>query len=239
MKNMVNCTSFLMLFMLVSTFNLNAQIVSEWNKKNASIWFEKREWIPVSKPNEPVVKYDGFGRTIETASPDINVLPEFHVQLKKLKPHASIDKVEFAKQYHAHKLWWDEAFSFLQETNLVNIKPGKYLINGDNVYATVTEGPSKLDDTTKWESHVNYHDIHYVIDGTEKIGVAPVSSASVINNYDATRDIIFYTTKGKYYTADPGNYFIFFPQDAHRPNLRIEGHEMVKKIVVKIRRENL
>ncbi len=35
------------------------------------------------------------------------------------------------------------AFSFLQTTDLVNIKPGKHLIDGDNVYAIVTEGPTR------------------------------------------------------------------------------------------------
>lgn len=126
----------------------------------------------------------------------------------------------------------------IQTTDLANIKTGKHLIDGNNVYAIVTEGPARKEDTTKWESHRHYIDIHYVIKGQEKIGVTPVTSAKVVNAYDKAKDIIFYTAKGNYYKADAGNFFIFFPQDAHRPNLQVNGNETVKKIVVKISRVN-
>ena len=87
-----------------------------------------------------------------------------------------------------------------------------------------------------WESHQNYIDIHYVINGKEKIGVAPLSSATVIKKYNSAKDLTFYKAKGKYYVADPGLFFIFFPEDAHRPNLATEGSLAVKKLVIKIRK---
>ena len=164
------------------------------------------------------------------------MLLKLPIRLQQLKPHKSINKEEFAKQYHTNKLWWVKAFAFLEENDLDRLKPGKYAIDGENVFATITEGPPKRFDTSKWESHHNYQDIHYVIKGKEKIGVAPVSLATVTNEYDKARDLVFYTAEGRYYTADPDIFFIFFPQDAHRPNLEMEDYDMVKKIVIKIRR---
>lgn len=164
---------------------------------------------------------------------------EWLTGLKQLKPNSSINQTEFAKQYHANKIWWDEAFAFLREHDLDSLKTGKYLIDGNNVFATVSEGPPRRSDTSKFESHRNYQDIQYVIKGKSKIEVAPVSSATVITAYNEPKDITFYTAKGRYYIADSSSFFIFFPQDAHRPNLKMEGYDVVKRIVIKVRRRKL
>lgn len=236
MKNRFCYTFFLTLLFVIVKLNSIAQNNSEWNKKNAAEWFEKHEWLSGQKGGESAVKYDQFGRIIDSPSPDTHNAKTTYLDLQQLKPHESINKVDFAKQYHANKLWWSEAFAFLKETDLANLKPGKYAIDGDNVFATVTDGPPKREDTTNWESHKNYLDIHYVIKGQEKIGVAPVASAKIIKEYNEARDIIFYTSKGNYYAAHPGNFFIFFPQDAHRPGLPLKVvQDNIKKIVLKIR----
>lgn len=153
----------------------------------------------------------------------------------QLTPHSSIDKKEFEKQYHANKKWWDEAFEYMRVTDLKNIKPGTYKIDGDNVYAMVTEGPGKEFEQGKWESHRHYNDIQYIIKGEEKIGVAPFSSLTVTEPYDNAKDIAFYTGKGKYYIAKPNTFFIFFPQYAHRPGIKVNTNEPIKKIVIKVK----
>lgn len=154
----------------------------------------------------------------------------------KLTPHKSVNKEEFSKQYHLRKAWWDKAFAYLKETDLASLKPGKYPIDGDNVFATVTEGPTKEMDQTKWEAHKNYQDIHYVIKGKEKMGIAPISSATVIQEYDAAKDIGFYNAKGEFYESSPGSFFIAFPSDAHRPGIKTDSSGEIKKIVIKIRK---
>jgi hypothetical protein len=52
-----------------------------------------------------------------------------------LVPSASIDQQELKKQYEAKSEWWKSAFNYLKETNLADLKPGKYVIDGDNVFA--------------------------------------------------------------------------------------------------------
>lgn len=154
---------------------------------------------------------------------------------KALTPHSSIDKVEFARQYEANRSWWDKAFAYLKETDLSSLKAGRYPIDGDNVYAMVTDGPPKEFDSSKYESHKNYLDIHYVISGKEKIGATPVSSATITQSYMPDRDLMFYSGGGKYYEADPSVFFIFFPKTAHRPGIKVDGYNVVKKLVIKIR----
>src|SRR6187551_441464 len=54
-----------------------------------------------------------------------------------------IDKVQFATQYTANKALWDKAFAWLKNTNLQTVANGRVAIDGDNVYAIISEAPSK------------------------------------------------------------------------------------------------
>jgi biofilm protein TabA len=146
-----------------------------------------------------------------------------------------IDKVQFAKQYSANKALWDKAFTYLKETNLQTVAPGRVAIDGDNVYAIISEAPSKDYDKTAFESHQNYIDLQYVISGEENMGKAPLASVKIDKPYNERNDISYYTGEGKIYTVPQNNFLIFFPSDAHRPSITPGGNKVVKKVVVKIR----
>ncbi len=156
----------------------------------------------------------------------------------KLHVYDSVNALEFAKQYHANKSYWDKALAYLKNNNLDTLSPGKYPIDGDNVFASVTINKPKVFEATKWEAHRKYIDIQYVIRGKEKMGVAPLSKTSVVEPYNETKDVGFYNVTdadSRFYIAVPGTYLIFFPQETHRPNIKIEGCDEDKKIVIKVR----
>jgi len=153
----------------------------------------------------------------------------------KLDVHSSTNKVVFAEQYHKNQAAWDKAFAFLRDSDLTKMKPGKYPIDGTNVFAIVTEAPSKEFENSAWESHRNYIDLQHVIKGQETIGVAPVSKATVTKPYNEASDNANYNVEGQYYIATPDIFFLFFPGDAHRPNIKVAGYDVVKKIVIKIK----
>ena len=152
-----------------------------------------------------------------------------------LTPHKSINQTEFARQYQLNKVYWDKAFSFLKEHDLQTIPKGRYPIDGDNVYASVTDDSTKNFDRTNWESHRKYIDLQCIISGDEKMGVYPVAKATVTKEYDDKKDVANYSAEGKFYVGTPGTFFIFFPTDAHRPNITPGGNKPVKKIVIKVR----
>jgi YhcH/YjgK/YiaL family protein len=151
-----------------------------------------------------------------------------------LKPQSSINKTEFARQYQANKVYWDKAFNFLKEQDLNAIAVGKYPIDGTNVYASVTADPSKDFDKTQWESHRKYIDLQVVIQGDEKMGQANPGSLTITKPYDETKDVANYSGEGKIYSVPSGTFMIFFPSDAHRPNITPGGNKVVKKIVIKV-----
>lgn len=145
---------------------------------------------------------------------------------------------EFDNHYSINKDTWDKAFDWLKTTDLNQIASGKYEIDGVMAFASVAEYDSKNRDDIKFEAHKKYIDIQYVVKGREMIGVAPLSGARIIEEYNEDKDIAFYEipeTECKYYIAEPGKYFIFFPGDAHRPGILLNESTMVKKVVVKIR----
>jgi biofilm protein TabA len=153
----------------------------------------------------------------------------------KLKANEATDKLEFAIQYHKNKALWDKAFAFLRETNLDTISKGKHVIDGDNLFASVTEGPTKAFENTKWESHKKYIDLQYIIKGKEKMGVISISKATLTGSDEAKDNYSYDADGGQFYVAEPGTFLLFFPQDVHRPSIKVEGYDTVRKIVLKIR----
>lgn len=152
----------------------------------------------------------------------------------ELVPHQSTDVAEFARQYAANKQQWDQAFAYLKNTNLNELAVGKHTLEGSDLYIAVSESENKELADARWESHRKAIDIQYVIDGAEQMGVTPISNAQVTIPYDEAKDVMFYEAEGPLYLAKPGTFFLFFPNDAHRPMVKAEGVWGSKKIVIKL-----
>ena len=152
-------------------------------------------------------------------------------------PDASINKKELAILYFKNKERWAKAFKFLKSNDLTKLELKRYDIEGDNLFATVSEYQSKNEESAKFEAHRKYIDIQYVISGKEIMNLAPISTLKeVLTPYDAVKDIEFITvSKVVNYKASPSNFFIFFPDDAHRPGLKDGSNSPVRKIVIKVK----
>src|SRR5437773_8577512 len=72
----------------------------------------------------------------QTSSKEINKWFNSRVWMNglKRKPAGTINKVELAKQYNANKARWQKAFAYLKETDLKALKPGRYPLDGDDIY---------------------------------------------------------------------------------------------------------
>jgi biofilm protein TabA len=154
----------------------------------------------------------------------------------ELQSDTSLDRKEFAIQYYKNKVWWDKAFNFLKHEDLSALKVGTIELDSQNVFVKVTEYNTKDPETTPFEVHKAYADIHYVISGTEDIGRAVYSSAVLKTPFDAGKDVAFYEApENQSLVAKPGIFFIIFPNELHRPGIKIGEITWVKKIVVKVR----
>ena len=152
-----------------------------------------------------------------------------------VKSDNSIDLKRFAEHYALHPERWNDAFRFLSEQNLKELPLGRIDIS-DDVYAAVSEYTTKDSEDALFESHKKYIDLQYIISGQEYIGLTNDHNIPVSSPYNAEKDIAFYNySGGKMLKATPVSYFIFFPEDYHRPCIKIDEKSIVKKIVIKIR----
>jgi len=154
----------------------------------------------------------------------------------ELQPDPSVNKKEFAIRYHQQKERWDKAFEFLKNEDLKGIEVGTHEIDGKDVYVIVSQYNSKNHEDAKFESHRKYNDIHYVVSGTEYIGVQDLSASKVMTPYNEVRDIAFYhPEKSVQLLGAPGNFIFCFPNNVHSPGMKVVDSVPVKKVVIKVK----
>ena len=144
------------------------------------------------------------------------------------------DTLKNAKIYSLISENLKKGFVWLQENELNKLPDGKYLIDGDNVYASIQTYDTKED--AKYESHRKYIDIQYMISGSEKIGVTDLTNCKTCIEYDPDRDLEFYDINcdEEYFELKEGQFMVFFPNDAHKPSISLKTKSTVKKVVVKV-----
>ncbi|MEW6236334.1 MAG: YhcH/YjgK/YiaL family protein [Candidatus Omnitrophota bacterium] len=129
------------------------------------------------------------------------------------------------------------AFEFL-----LDLKPDaeekKFEIIGEDVFARIMSYETLPPEKTGLETHRIYADIQLLLAGTERIEWHPKALLEVKTPYNPEKDIEFHHC-GKPAPAhtdlSPGLFVLYLPQDAHRPQLAINGPERVKKVVIKIK----
>ncbi|MEN6296343.1 MAG: YhcH/YjgK/YiaL family protein [Rectinema sp.] len=131
----------------------------------------------------------------------------------------------------------DVAFDWLNEGAWRQLSAGKYPIQDDDVFALVQEYVTKEQSACRFESHRKYIDIQMLISGEEIIEALSLDSLKVVEPYKS--DIEFFALpedkKAHALSMSPGQIAIFFPEDAHRPCMKVgDSAESVKKIVVKV-----
>ena len=119
--------------------------------------------------------------------------------------------------------------------NLNEIEPGKYLIDGDKLFAIVQEYDTLDPAMEKMESHRKYIDVQYMIQGEELVGHALLAGQEVCKEYNDAEDFMLYTAYPDFFTRmSAGTFVIFFPSDLHMPCIKTEDVGRVKKVVVKV-----
>ena len=153
-----------------------------------------------------------------------------------IAPDESIDLQLFKKHHDSDPQTWKAAHDFLNRKDLTELSVGRYELTDNGMYATVSVYDTKDPEEALYEAHRKFIDIQYVAEGVEHIEILPLSKIDEKAEYDEEKDIIFFTTKiaGDKRLADKRRYFVFFPEDAHKPCLKTDTKGTVKKVVIKI-----
>ncbi|MFH1198347.1 MAG: YhcH/YjgK/YiaL family protein [bacterium] len=127
------------------------------------------------------------------------------------------------------------ALQYLADTDFLNLSPGRYNIDEDNIFALVSEYQSKEEAEGKLEAHRKYIDVQYVVSGQERIGYTPHIDNEVIEEYNEEKDFALYKGDVSFLRMRVGMFAIFYPQDLHMPGIELDGKSGVKKVVVKVK----
>ncbi len=134
------------------------------------------------------------------------------------------------------KIVTPEILDFVKSLN-VNSACRRYEIS-DKVYANIEEYCTKSEFESSLEGHRKYIDIQLLIYGEERINFINIDGLKILKNYDCEKDILFYKKPkaelNKIY-LNGTNFAIFYPDDAHAPQITtLNLQNNVKKVVIKI-----
>ena len=141
-------------------------------------------------------------------------------------------RLEQADRYLALHPDFAAAIAFLRGHPLSDLPQGRIEIAGA-MYAMISRSPTRQRSEARLEAHRRYIDIQYVIAGVEEMGWSARSRCQQPHGqYDAEKDIEFFAdVPDSFVTVLPGEFVVFFPDDAHAPLI---GTGEIHKVVIKV-----
>lgn len=116
-------------------------------------------------------------------------------------------------------------------------EPGRYFLDGEDLFAVVQTYDTAPATDKRFESHLRYIDIQYLVSGRERILHAPADTLVVGTPYNDEKDVAFYADPAASSSCLvlPGQFALFYPADGHKPGCMAGGRETVVKVVLKVR----
>ena len=144
-----------------------------------------------------------------------------------------VDVLENSAAYEGMHPKFKAAFAFLRRPDLAKLAPGRHDVD-DDLYVMVEKGPSRKREDGRIETHDEWIDIQFVIEGTDAMGWKPRSMLlSPVERKDPRADVRFYDDDpSAWLMATPGTFAVFFPDDAHLPNI---GDGLLHRAIAKVR----
>ncbi len=125
------------------------------------------------------------------------------------------------------------AIDYLNSHDIPALPDGRTVID-DDIYINVMEADTKRENI--FEAHREYIDIHYIIEGEEKILTAPVEKMTVTREYSPESDSILGTADAAdEHVIRKGQYCITMPGEAHSPCRSVTAPRHIRKAVFKVR----
>jgi len=146
-----------------------------------------------------------------------------------------IDRLSNAACYRGVGPGITRALDWLTRNDPTRLAAGRHEIDGERLYAMVSEYQTKLRDQSFWEAHRKYIDVQFVVAGVEEIGWAGLADLREIEPYDPAKDFTKLAGEGSFFRVSAGLFAVLFPQDAHMPGIAAGSPTRVRKIVVKVR----
>lgn len=130
---------------------------------------------------------------------------------------------------------WGEALDWIRDHS-ATAELGIHKLRGDLMFVNVLSYESLERKYCQFESHRDYVDLQFTIEGVEGIDYCNIRDLKKDGDYDPDKDLQFYMTGPQELTLriEGDTFCVFFPEDAHRPKIALNDSEKLKKLVIKI-----
>ena len=145
-----------------------------------------------------------------------------------------IDKIENLKNYAQVNPLFPKVVEFIQQRDLNAMEPGKYEIEGKDLFVNIQMAKGRTPEAAVIETHNRMIDIQIPHSDAETLGYTQrdlLPDAEYNEEKDITK--IPDLAADSYLTCQPGMMAIFFPQDGHAPC--IAGVPEIKKAIFKVK----
>lgn len=145
-----------------------------------------------------------------------------------------IDTLENASRYYMLHPSIEMAFDFLDGLEAEEFPEGKTEIIGTHLFGNGMVRETKDFAESIWESHQKYIDIHFLVEGSERIFYGPEENMTEIKPYNPEKEITVFEGNGTEVFFPKNGFVIFFPGEIHKALVHAGMPETVKKMVIKL-----
>ncbi|MCS8552991.1 N-acetylneuraminate anomerase [Citrobacter sp. XY323] len=115
--------------------------------------------------------------------------------------------------------------------------PGRYELQGDNIFMNVMQFATQSPEQKKAELHREYIDIQVLLSGEERILFGMTDSARQCEEMHVEDDyqLCSLIADEQAMVLKPGRFVIFMPGEPHKPGCVVQAPMDIKKVVIKVR----
>lgn len=131
-----------------------------------------------------------------------------------------------------------EAVNFLKNTDLTKTPLGRSHQDGERFYCQTLEYETEPITDFQFEIHNKRLDLHYLVEGEERIDVSPDTNFVPITDYNEDRDIQYVKQPKNFNQVilHQGDFVLIGMHEPHRTNGLVDKPTHVRKIVLKLGR---
>ena len=149
-----------------------------------------------------------------------------------------IARIDDAERYYALHPLLKLLFDYVREHDLLHAPAGRIELQGDDLCINVNDTALVSREEQKLEVHRRYIDVHFPLSSAEDYGWRHLTTLNESDApFDEVNDYALYTAPAdKWFTLQPGEFCIVFPEDAHAPVVApAPGIKSIRKLVAKVK----
>jgi len=143
-----------------------------------------------------------------------------------------LDSIDNFEKYVSINPGFEKAFRFLKEIDAATFE-GRFDIDGSRVYAFAVKAVGEGRAGAQLENHRKYIDIQFGVSGIHEFGWKPLQDCKTVTRpFDEGNDYGYFGDEPDVWIPlKPGQFVVFFPEDAHTPK---GGTGALHKLLVKV-----